>query len=279
MEKRGRRGRPQDRGVEKGKEIVSVRDRLAAEAKAAAETEARANTGGMKFFSIRGGILMFDDNKMPRNEMAVVILDHMFENIYYGEDYDPEVVTPPVCYAFAREQADLAPHEDVVAREQAVNETCKGCPMNEFGSATRGKGKACSNRRRLAMVPAGTFNKAGDFDLIEDDDHYLSTEVGALKLPVTSVKGYSTYVKQLAATEGLPPWGVVTRVWVEPDPKSQFKVHFELQEVLPDDLMEAVMSRRDQVMMEIDAPYNLDHEEREVAEKPRTRSKRAARKY
>jgi hypothetical protein len=146
--------------------------------------------------------------------------------------------------------------------------------MNEFGSAETGRGKACRNTRRLAMIPAGTFNQAGKLELIEDEEHYETTAVGFMKLPVTSVKGYASFVKQVAGALRRPPFGIVTKVKVVPDPKSQFKVVFETIMNVPDELMGAIMKRHEEAKSTIDFPYQPNDEENA----PPKRGSRAAQK-
>lgn len=257
----------------KSKAVAKWDDELAKQAELAAAME--ANTGGGQFFSTRSGVLSWQDSPLPDNEMAVILLDSIFENVYYEGQYDPDVPQSPTCFAFSREGADLTPHTIVTDAGQAQSlDGCAVCEHNEFGSAETGRGKACRNTRRLAMVPAGTFNRDGSLELFNDPNHYATTAVGFMKLPVTSVKGYANFVKQVAGALRRPPFGIVTRVAVVPDPKSQFKVVFEPLEKVPDELMGTIMERREEVMQTIDFPYQLD--DAEEAPPPRAKRGRAA---
>jgi hypothetical protein len=76
-----------------------------------------------------------------------------------------------------------------------------------------------------------------------------------MKLPVTSVKGFAGFVKQTASVLRRPPHGLVTKIKVVPDGKDQFKVLFEAIENIPNDLMGAIMKRREEVSAVIDFPY------------------------
>jgi hypothetical protein len=146
----------------------------------------------------------------------------------------------------------MAPHEKS-AKPQA--ESCHVCPNNVFGSADKGKGKACKNMMRLALLPAGTFTAAGVFELDEDPSHYQTASPGYFRVSVTSVKGYAAYVNQLKDTLRRPPHGVVTKVKVQPDAKTQLRTSFELLLSLPDELMPAVMARHKELAGSIDFPY------------------------
>lgn len=236
--------------------VVNWEDEMAKQADVAAAQE--ANSGGGSFFSIRGGILAFNDAAVPNNRMGVIITDSILENVFYEGAYDPDNVTPPTCFAFGRDDETIAPHENVVAEGQAQHETCRGCPQNEWGTADKGKGKACGNRRRLGMIPAGTFDRDGRFEPFDDAESFKTATLGFMKLPVTSVKGYATFVKQVAGAMRRPPHGIFTKVSVVPDAKTQFRVVFEPIGPVPGEVMAAVMERHKETASVIEFPYSLE---------------------
>jgi hypothetical protein len=223
---------------------------------AAGYTSGERATGS--FISTKGGVLTFGDEALPGNQMCVVVLDYVQERTFYAEKYDPnrESAAPPICYAFKRndDAEEMAPHPSMMADLsyfKPQNEICSSCPNNVFGTADTGRGKACSERRRLALLPAGYYTPrrgSRDFDLnfIQDPEHYKSADIAYLKLPVTSVKEWARYVTQLASSLRRPPLAVVTRVYIEPDPKIQFKVKFEMIEQLPDTLYDVIMKRHEE---------------------------------
>ena len=260
----------------KSTEVAKWDDELAKQAEIAASMEASA--GGGQFFSTRGGQLSWQDAPLPGNEMAVIILDHIFETVYYEGRYDPDTPQSPTAFAFGRDQDELRWHEN--SDPEFAGELCSESEVCEWGSADTGKGKAARETRRLAMIPAGQFDRNGDFELIEDEDHYANTTVGFMKLPVTSVKGFANFVKQVAGALKRPPFGIIARVAVVPDAKTQFKVTFEPIDKVPDELMGVIMQRREEVMATIDFPYQRDDGEEE-APKTRTAKKpaRRGRKY
>lgn len=252
-----------------GKAVATWDEELAKQAEIAAGME--VNTGGGQFFSIKGGNLSWQDAPMPNNEMAVIILDYIFETVYYEGRYDPDVPQSPVAFAFGRDEKELRWHEN--SDPEFAGELCSSSSICEWGSADTGKGKAARETRRLAMVAAGQFNRDGSFELFDDPDHFAKTTIGFMKLPVTSVKGYASFVKQVAGALKRPPFGVITRVSVVPDAKNQFRVLFESLQKVPDELMAAIMERREEAMATIDFPYSRE----EVVEAPPPRS-RAAKK-
>lgn len=240
---------------------------LAELATVAAEQEASAATG--QFFKLKGGRLTFNDAPVPNNEMAVVILDTVLHNIFYEGKYDPENPSTPVCYAFGREDREMTPHEKCIKTQHPH---CAGCPNNEFGSADVGAGKACKNTRRLAMIAAGTIQN-GRFTPFDELDHYETAQMAFMHLPVTSVKGYATFVKQLATTLKRPPFAVFTKVKVVPDDKKQFMVTFEALAAVPTDLLTILKKRYEEAKEAIIFPY-VAVEETEKPAKGKAKSKR-----
>jgi hypothetical protein len=172
----------------------------------------------------------------------------------------------PTCFAFHKDpetKDEMAPHPSVFKEDCFTPQhdgECKDCPMNEWGSADKGRGKACSNRRRLAIIPAGSYNRQGksnnyDLEMFDDEAHYKSAEEAYLKVPVTSGKNFDKYVRELSEEFKRPTFAVFTRIWSEPDPKSQFKLNFEMLDLVPNELMEAVFKRYKDLNERIDFPY------------------------
>ena len=239
---------------------ASWEDELARDAEAAQEME--RHSGGGNFFKTRGGILAFDGMEIKNNQIAAIILDSLLENVYYAGDFDADNPTAPYCFAHARREEDLAPHAVVREHHQDQHEVCKGCDKNKWASADKGKGKACRNTRRIGIISAGSLDTYGKFLPHTDPQDYATAPVGMLKLPVTSVKGYANFVKQIAGAHKRPLYGVYTRIKVIPDAKTQFRITFELLGMIGAAYMPTVMTRRREVMATIDTPYNLDMEDR-----------------
>lgn len=209
--------------------------------------------------STKGGVMVVNEEELPGNQMYVVILDSYRENTYFPDRYNADVSVPPKCYAFARgtDTEEMGPHESMKVSLsweggyfEPQHDTCLGCPMNEWGTADTGKGKACQNRRRLTLLPAGWASpKRGsrDFDveLFTDPGHYKTADEALIKLPVTSSKHYAKYVQQLSTQHQRPPHGVITRVYLESHAGDQFHVKFEMVELIPDEIASIVMDRNE----------------------------------
>lgn len=231
------------------------------------QAEVEKPFGNFKSISLRGGILSVDDNPVDGNELRVVVLCAAHENKFFTGRYDPNVPAVPACYAFGDLDAKdpeetMKPHEEA---EDPVHENCADCPNNVMGSAEQGRGKACRNVRRLALVTE---------DALESADAMKEAEIRMLSTPVTSVGNWANYVRN-KLTEELerPYWAVVTKIKLVPDAKSQFKLQFTFEENVDfnDELYAALKERIKEVRSSITAPY--PHLEEQPA--PPTRGGRA----
>jgi hypothetical protein len=180
---------------------------MAAQAAPAGEGLARISTKS-EMFTI--GDQQLDD---PLN---LIVLADAHVNVWYPEAYDPDSPSPPGCFALAPTlqldaqgkpvegtgETALHAHESSPQRQGGVHDhDCATCGMNQWGSAERGKGKACGNTRLLAVVAA--------------DDPALGTEqepkAALLGLSPTSLAPWGKFVTALSKVERRPPWGAVIR--------------------------------------------------------------------
>lgn len=227
-----------------------------AEMAAAAQKAAKAEkpVGLFKSISTKGGFLMIDEQPVPGNEIDVVVIGAVHENQYFDGPYDPNTPQTPVCYAFSDPDLDepedaMAPHEKARDKQGDDNGLCANCWANQMASAQQGQGKACKNVRRLAVVTSDSIESAEALD---------AAEVRVLKVPVMSVKGWAAYLRTKLAEEiQRPYWGVVTRIKLVPDPKSQFRVTFSFVELVNFDqeLYDAMQRRTKEAVANLSAPY------------------------
>lgn len=250
-----------------GKALANYDDELAALAKKSRKLESSVSLGA--FISTKGGQLTINGSPVPDNTMNVVIVDHLLENVFYGEDFDDDNPRAPECYAFSTPDDEdgklMVPHEKASDKQ---NEKCDGCRHNKFNTARKGKGKACKNIRRLAMIVASE----------SEMDNIAGAEVRYMKLPVTSVKAWAAYVKQLDDVFSKPPLAFITEVKTVPTvgEKALYKVVFAVVEAIDDRAkLRALLDRRKLVEAEMAIPYMENAEEpapaprgRAVAKKP-----------
>lgn len=246
---------------------------MAEQASVAAAQEDGVMSG--QSFSLNGGILSFDGAPVENNQMAVVVVDSLNTNIHYEGAYDPDNTEGPACYAFGRDAKTMKPHELVT---NPCAESCEDCENNEWGSADTGKGKACQNTRRLAIISAGSLDKDGEFEAETDKSHFENTEIAYLKLPVTSVKAYAALVKKLASTIHRPPHGVFMKIKVVPTPetRAKFKVVCDALEEVPGKLIPTMMQRHEEAKSLIEYPFQTSDEV--PAKKPKAKKGAAKKK-
>ena len=178
--------------VKKTGSIVSVAEiqaRLKEQAAALADKVAPAS--GITIQVSQSKEFKFPDGTKA-DSFECVIVDFVSANYFYEGAYDKDNITPPACFAIGSNPLQLVPSDNSPNKQ---NDTCKGCPMNEFGSS--GKGKACKNSRVLAVLPP---------DASDDTPMWL------LKVSPTAIKAFDSYVRSVASTFQMPPVAVVTTV-------------------------------------------------------------------
>ena len=240
-------------------------EELAKRASQAAAT-AKSVSSGHKTISTKSGTFGIDGANVGQ-ELDCVILGFTLENAYYTDNYDPDNMSIPVCFAFGEDSKTMAPiPEDV---QELQSDACKGCPMNDFGTADTGRGKACKNQAKLLLI--------ADTDL-EDIE---SAEARVLKVPVTSVKNLMGYIKNLEDKFRRPPLAMITKITLKPDPKTQFSMNFGLEAEIEDgELIGQLIELSDSLAGDLTKPYEpmSDEEKAErAASKNRGKGKKGGR--
>ncbi len=195
--------------------------------------QAKQSATGGNWINVRQGEMRFQGQPIPDNNLDLIVLDVAFENDYYDKDFNADDTAPPVCFAIAYEKDALRP-DPKSPKPQA--EVCARCPKNEFGSANKGSGKACQNRKRLVVISAS--------DLAPK---VLSeTDTAMMKTPVTSMKNWDKYASTLTGLRCPYQWAV-TNVRAQKHEKYQQELIFNFQGVVPEPAQEVLDHRRDQV--------------------------------
>jgi len=267
-----------------GNELTTIEEQMRSEA----EQYASMTRTDSSFISFKGGVFRVDDEPVPGNELVAVVLDVVFENTFYTTEWDPEKNTPPTCFAMARSQDELAPHPDMQADLnffEPQNDECKGCQWNDWGSAEilkseyglgkGGRGKACGNRFRIAMIPAGMYvprkgSRDLDLEIYEDEENYKTAPVVILKTPPTSLKNVGNYLKGCGRDYGRPPYGLVTRVYSRPV-KTYHEICFEVLDEMPVEYLPTVQARHEEAKDIIISPYAPPDEEQDAPARSRGR--------
>lgn len=224
-------------------------EQMAADAKASAA--AVTNIGGGNWLSIRNGVLKFQGTPLPDSQLDAVALCWIFDKAFYDPkvEFDPDNPTSPLCWALGEDKAGqdikkLTPSDESHERQA---DACEGCPQNDFGTSRRGKGKACKDQVRIALLHADYLKSA---DLVAD------APIVFLRVPPTSISAWAAHVKKITNVLEKAPYGVVTRVSAAPDDSVQVRVGFDVQEDIRDrKLLGAIFAKRQAALKEIGAPY------------------------
>lgn len=203
--------------------VANIQDMLRKQAEANAS---RVEPGGGK--SIRIGqdkSFTLPDGTKTREPLQLVVVDFVSRNEYYESTYNKDDIVPPNCFAIHPEPKQLVPSANSPDKQ---NDDCATCPMNQFGSAPSGGGKACKNTRLLAVLPPDA-----------DED----TELWTLKVSPTALKAFDNFVAGVNRAFQLPPIGVVVTVAFS-DAKDYPSLEFS--DPLPNDNVAVHMARQEE---------------------------------
>lgn len=211
--------------------------------------------------SIKGGEFTYRGADLG-DEMDVVILDFVFENVWYNAPFDPDTPRTPACAAIAEEQDLLSAFEDAAERQA---DTCDECPLNVFGSAERGKGKECKNNIRIALMSV---------EDLESDP--TNVEIVRIDIPPTSLKNFKKYAKGINKVHHRPIEGVVTTIGFDEDADYEvltFKAKNKIERPEHAELIEAKIDEAHELIMQ-----GYDFSQYEPYKKPATKKKGTAKK-
>ena len=199
--------------------IVSIQEQL--KAQVAAQANKIAPPSGINIRITQDKKSQLPDGSKVDGPLDLVVVDFVSRNSFYEGAYDPNNISPPACFAIHPEPKQMVPSDNSPAKQ---SDDCASCPMNQFGSA--GKGKACKNSRVLAVLPP---------------DADADTPMWLLQVSPTALKGFDGYVGAVARTFQMPPIAVVTSVdfnpnetyasltFGDPRPNENLAVHFARQ--------------------------------------------------
>lgn len=177
---------------EAGTSLVNIDAQLAAEAEALKQ-QISASSGNRLRIEARGAFATPDDIDLG-DTIQFVVVDFASRNQYYTVTFDPNTPAAPDCYAMGRVLNEMVPEDDSPTKQHT---DCATCPMNQFGSAANGRGKACSNRRLLAVLLIDPDNP--DAHSAPDAPIYL------LDLSPSNIKAFDQMAAYVQRSLGGPP--------------------------------------------------------------------------
>lgn len=126
-----------------------------------------------------------------------VIIDFTTKHVLYRDSFNEQNPSPAICWAIGNNIKTLAP-SPMASEPQSTD--CASCPKNQYGTASNGKGKACQNRRVLAVLPP-------------DGNH--ETPLLTIEVSPGGLKNFDDYIWKLGS-EGKTPVTVVTEISMDP---------------------------------------------------------------
>jgi hypothetical protein len=187
--------------------------------------------GGNKI-SLKGKMFGLPDGSSNAGPIACVILDWRYENQYYTGVFNAAKPEPPVCWSITSDAKSMTPSDSV---PKPKSEDCASCDFNQFGSAATGRGKACKNQRRLAVVPA---------------DATADSDVMILQVSPTGLKNFDNYVNGIVAGDQFPI-EVVTHIGFNPK-ESYPTLVFGAPESLSDERLGTMMALKAKAQSSLD---------------------------
>jgi len=247
----------------KGTEIVDRDAELKAQIKAQQILLSKIKTSS-KFISFKGGNIIIDKKVVPNAKTEVIVLGLLTERSYFPGDFDPDVRQSPACYAYANMEEDedeMSPHEEA---KDPQSESCADCQWNKFGSANKGRGKACRESIRIALLPA--------------QKNLAKADIWHARIPITSVPAFKDFANTILEA-GQPLYSVVAELSVVPDVKSFFKINWTPKKPLGADDREIAYSKAKTAVANIAFPYpDFEEEEQDKKKTERIKSKVSKRK-
>lgn len=232
--------------------VVSVEERikqqLALQQQKTAEMSSKPN-----LISFKGGQLIVDGSPVPNAEAEVIVLAQQPERTYYKGSYDPAKPQVPTCYSF-----DLvSPHPNSPEPQSAK---CDECEFDKWRSAAQGKGKACRESCRVAVVPA----KAQ----IESAPMYQCS------FPVTSMNSVKDFFAR-CLSNGKLSGEFIAQLKVVPDAKTIFKATLTPVRLVENPDYAVILDRTDLARKQLVEPYPDFSEEAEDKEAAKAKAKNA----
>lgn len=212
--------------------VMSIQEQIAQQIARQNETAQGLRSSG-SYIGFKNAQLKVDGIAIPANQLDVRVLAALSERAWYSKDFDADVVQVPDCYALD----STTPHIES-ANPQADH--CGDCPHNKWGSAPRGKGKACREAARVIVIPANV--------------PLASAQMYTAKVPVTSLSTVTSFTSRCGQANKLMG-EFVTKLSVVEDKKSFFKVHLTPVEVTPDMDMVALLKAQDAAYQLAMTPY------------------------
>lgn len=214
-----------------GTAVVSMKELM--EKQAAQIADKIGSPGGDRIAVSQDKSFKFPDGTITKDPFQAIIVEFVTGHFYYAGKYDPKNIVPPDCFALGEDPDAMVPSENS-PQKQADN--CQDCALNQFGSD--GAGKACQNRRVLALLPPDALDKKEE----RGEDEPLAI----ISVSPTALRNFDGYVAKLANMAKKPPAAFITTIGFN-SRVDYAQLVFTNPEIIEDEaLLAHVFSRQDE---------------------------------
>ena len=213
-----------------GKALISMADLEKQYESDVEDDAARLNKPVGNTIGIRNSKFSYKGDVIGRS-MVSIIVDFVHAQTWYVNAFDPDNPEPPSCHALSVKGDEMQPFADVPKKQ---SDWCDGCPLDAWESADVGRGKACSQQYKLAVLAAGPGETLD------------SAELAIMTVPPTSLKNFDAYVKHLKKAHKRPPHGVLTRFSFDEDAEHPVLIFEDEAKIKTVEDAQSVNGRRDE---------------------------------
>lgn len=211
-------------------------------------------TLGLPRVQYPGGQFEIGGKKIPGNKLTIVPVGLFYTKSWYEFGYQPGAKDSPGCYAFGEgSDKGLVPHPAVPKKQ---SETCDQCPHNQFGTAEKGRGKRCSDKRRVIFILSDDLKRAGEKPSPEEITKAVAkAQLYQIDVPSGSLRGFGTFLTSL---QGVTPHDDITEAVCEvfSTPQTQaFTIDFRFLDKVPSAFMPALVARGEPLFQTVNQPY------------------------
>ena len=183
------------------KALISMKDLEKQYESDVEDATARLNKAVGNTIGIRNSKFSYKGDVIGRSMLSIIV-DFVHAQTWYVNAFDPDNPEPPSCHALSVSGDEMQPFADSPMKQ---SDWCDGCPLDAWESADVGRGKACGQQYKLAVLAAGPGETLDN------------AELAIMTVPPTSLKNFDAYVKHLKKKFKRPPHGVLTRFSFDED--------------------------------------------------------------
>lgn len=245
-----------------GKDVMTMKDIDKALSAHVSDAAARIEKPAGQSIGIKGKKFKFKEDVIGR-VASFVIVDFIRQNSYYDEAFHEDDIKPPACQALSVDGENMVPLEHAPRKQ---NETCDGCPQNAWGSADVGRGKACGEQYKLAVLAVDSSR----------NETYANCDMATITVPPTSKKNFGKYVKALEDATGRPPMAFLTEFSFDDDFDHEVLL-FEVNKGYKDaKTLSAILSRVSEAREMLMTPPDFSGNEESPGKKKSKKKKKVA---